>query len=645
MNASSLILRRRYAATALITLVVAVIALSSLSAWRTGQHARHLNALIQSGLVTSPPPGVTQLQSLVLELGNQIAQHHQNETQSLLWAKLVFFALALLALAWSLQLTKRLSRLAQEETERLRMASDQALHALKITRDQLSELANASQDVFWVKDRQGVYTHCNALFERYANRSRDDIIGYTDADLNMPSQAANARQSDQIAMANGWHTRFEEWHLSSAQEERRLYEFTKTPLLDAQGQCQAVQCVGRDITLQRQAELKFEAANAQRILLELCVAQINDVVLIAEADLLDKSNTHIVFVNDAMEHVTGYKRSEVLGRSLSLLAGLQTGIQERDQIRTAMACGLPLHLELIYHRKDGTGYWTDLLLTPVTGTNGQLTHWITVHRDISEHKQLDSDLQQMCDRALEASRLKSEFLATMSHEIRTPMNGVLGMVELLQSTALSDKQYVFLDSLSQSAKGLMAIIDNILDFSAIETRALQVEHRTFDLQLWLSTCLNRIEAQVHKKQLALTYKLDPALPSHLIGDARRLQQVLLSLLDNAVKFTAAGRITVTLRPLAVTQTQAGVQWVRCEVQDTGIGLSRNNRRRVFQPFQQVDGSNARTFSGVGLGLALSHQLVALMQGHIGVDSEPGQGSTFWFEVPLVLPPLALHISA
>jgi len=551
VNASSLILQRRYAAAALVALIIAVFAMSSLSAWRTEQHASHLTALIESGLVTSPPPSVTQLQSLVLELGNQITQHHQNETTSLLWAKRVFFVLALLALAWSLQLTKRLSRLAQKETERLRMASDQAIHALKITRDQLSELATVSQ---------------------------------------------------------------------------------------------AVQCVGRDITLQRQAELKFEAANAQRLLLELCVAQLDDVVLIAEADLLDESNTHIVFVNDAMERVTGYKRSEVLGRSLSLLAGLQTGIQERDQIQTAMARGLPLHLELIHHRKDGTGYWTDLRLTPVTGTNGLLTHWISVHRDISARKQLDSDLQQMCDRALEASRLKSEFLATMSHEIRTPMNGVLGMVELLQSTALNHKQSLFLDALSQSAKGLMAIIDNILDFSALEARALQVEQQAFDLQLWLNTCLNRIEAQVLTKQLALFCRLDPALPSHLIGDARRLQQVLLSLLDNAVKFTAAGRITVTLRPLAVTQAQAGVQWVRCEVQDTGIGLSRDNRRRLFQPFQQIDGSNARAFSGVGLGLALSHQLVALMQGHIGVDSEPGQGSTFWFEVPLVLPPVALHIA-
>jgi PAS domain S-box-containing protein len=645
VNASSLILQRRYAAAALVALIIAVFAMSSLSAWRTGQHASHLTALIESGLVTSPPPSVTQLQSLVLDLGNQITQHHQNETTSLLWAKRVFFVLALLALAWSLQLTKRLSRLAQEETERLKIASDQAIHALKITRDQLSELATASQDVFWVKDRQGVYTHCNALFERYVNRSREDIIGHTDADLSTPSQAANARQSDQIAIANGWFTRFEEWHLSSEQEERRLYEFTKTPLLDAQGQCQAVQCVGRDITLQRQAELKFEAANAQRLLLELCVAQLDDVVLIAEADLLDESNTHIVFVNDAMERVTGYKRSEVLGRSLSLLAGLQTGIQERDQIQTAMARGLPLNLELIHHRKDGTGYWTDLLLTPVTGTNGLLTHWISVHRDISARKQLDSDLQQMCDQALESSRLKSEFLATMSHEIRTPMNGVLGMVELLQSTALNHKQSLFLDALSQSAKGLMAIIDNILDFSAIEARALQMEQQVFDLQLWLNTCLNGIEAQVLTKQLVLLYRLDPALPSHLIGDARRLQQVLLALLDNAVKFTAAGRITVTLRPLAVTQAQAGVQWVRCEVQDTGIGLSRDNRRRLFQPFQQVDGSNARAFSGVGLSLALSHQLVALMHGHIGVDSEPGQGSTFWFEVPLALPPVALHIAA
>ena len=637
MNASVLTFRLRYAVGALLVLVVAVFGISLLHTWRVDQNADRMNAVIQQGLVTSPAPSVAQLQTLMQTLHTQLTQHHADEAQKLVWARRVVFALALLMLGWTLRLRQRLNQLAQEENGRLTQASAHATQELKLTRAQLSELAEASQDVFWVKDLAGVYTHCNALYERYLNRQRSEIIGHTDADLSNPTQAANARQSDQIAIANGWPTRFEEWHLPSTQHERRLYEFVKTPLLDANGVCQAVQCVGRDITVQRQAELNFEAANAQRQLLELCVAQLNDVVLIAEVDSDEASDTRIVFVNDAFERITGYKRREVLGRCPTLLEGPQTGDPERAQIRATLASGLPLHLELIHHRKDGTAYWTDLALTPVSSHNGQLTHWISVHRDISARKQIDAELQQMCDRALEASRLKSEFLATISHEIRTPMNGVLGMVGLLEDSGLDDEQTVYLKALSQSADGLMGIINNMLDFSAIEAHTLRVEEQTFELQPWLDNCLNSIEAQVHKKQLTLRCTLDPALPGHLVGDARRLKQVLLTLLDNAVKFTPAGQITVTLRPLAVAPTNPGVQWLRCEVQDTGIGLSRDNQRRLFQPFQQVDGSNARAYNGVGLGLALSRQLVTLMQGQIGVDSEPGQGSTFWFEVPLALP--------
>ena len=293
--------------------------------------------------------------------------------------------------------------------------------------------------------------------------------------------------------------------------------------------------------------------------------------------------------------------------------------------------------------QDGNWIWVLSRAKAVArDAGGQALRVVGTLADIGPRKAMEAQLRQAMAKAEQASRGKSQFLANMSHEVRTPMNGVPGMTELLCSTGLDTKQSEYADHLRDSAEAMLAVVDDILDISKIEAGRLEIESIPFDLADTLEAAIDLHAHRAEAKRIELLSEIDPRLDRQVTGDPSRTRQILLNLLSNAVKFTSNGRVTVVIR--LQQATSKGVV-ARFEVRDTGLGVPEHLQDRLFQPFSQVDDSTTRRFGGSGLGLSICKQLVELMKGRIGATSQPGQGSVFWFELPLEWAPGPSRIGA
>jgi len=342
------------------------------------------------------------------------------------------------------------------------------------------------------------------------------------------------------------------------------------------------------------------------------------------------SQGHLIEVNTAFCRMLGYAEPEIMA--------LHTEDWDVAIPRNELA---PLFQELIekprlfetrHRRKDGSVIDVEISACGVQLDNETCLY--AASRDITERKRTEEELRQAKLAADAANQAKSDFLANMSHEIRTPMNGVIGMVQLLHYTELTDEQREYLQTIEVSAENLLNIINDILDLSKIEAGKVELEFADFSLQRCIQDVLAMQMTRAMEKRLKLETALTPELPLVVQGDQLRVKQVLLNLLSNAVKFTEQGRVAVTTTLL---EKQPDRAVVRISISDSGIGMSSEILTRIFEPFTQADASTTRRFGGTGLGLAICRQLAELMGGRIWAESSPGKGSSFHLELPFTLP--------
>lgn len=346
--------------------------------------------------------------------------------------------------------------------------------------------------------------------------------------------------------------------------------------------------------------------------------------------------------NHAASKIFGYHPEEIIGKNIALLIPENMRAAHEEGMRRFLTGGDPVvvgqpSVELPGLRKDGTTFQLELTINAMS--LGDHSLFVGIARDISDRKQAELKLRLAKQQAEQANQAKSDFVANMSHEIRTPMNAVLGMAQLLARTALSAEQKKYLDMISSSGKSLLGILNDILDFSKIEAGKMELAPVQFALNDVLSSLANLMSVNAAHKNLELIISVNEKIPPLLWGDPHRLQQVLVNLVSNAIKFTEQGEVSVQVSIVKQTVAETEItNEVRLQfmVRDTGIGLTEAQLARLFSPFTQADSSTTRKFGGTGLGLTISRRLVELMNGNIVVSSIHGQGSEFTVQIPFII---------
>jgi PAS domain S-box-containing protein len=334
--------------------------------------------------------------------------------------------------------------------------------------------------------------------------------------------------------------------------------------------------------------------------------------------------------NPAFENLFQWRQAEIIGQNLDLLVADDAFSAEAAELTRRNQAGEIVHANTSRRRRDGSTVDVEIHGVPLQ-LDGRMAGGFGIYQDITDLKRAERELLRARDAAQEASRMKSEFLANMSHEIRTPMNGVIGMTELALETDLNAEQREYLDMVKLSANSLLMVINEILDFSKVESGKLELVTAEFSFRKMIAEAMEPLAVQASQKGLELAYYVASDVPDGLIGDALRLRQVVINLTGNAIKFTEHGEVVLRVTSDARHDHSVALHFA---VTDTGIGIPAEKQQMIFEAFRQVDGSMSRKYEGTGLGLSISTRLVELMNGKMWVESEAGKGSTFHFTAML-----------
>ncbi|HQR72461.1 MAG TPA: response regulator [Burkholderiaceae bacterium] len=520
-----------------------------------------------------------------------------------------------------LELLEAISAELSRVAERQRAERDVRERELEASR--LAMVASRTDQMVMILDPTGRIEWANDACARFSGYSLQDVRGQQAHKLlRGPQTDASATQAIADAVVRGEPCRVE-FIAYTRDGDMRVLEVEGQPLRDEQGRYFQYALISPDITERKRTEAALrESAEYFRALFDESPV----------AASIQAPDFRIVRANAAHTRMLGYTIDQVIGKdAFSFCHPDDMDAAHAARRAQPRADRGPKTFERRMLTADGRTIWVRGHAVRFSDAGGE-RYTLTILENITESKQIEKVLRDAKEIAESASRAKSQFLANMSHEIRTPMNGVLGMTELLLGTPLSDKQRRFAEAVYRSGEALLEIINDILDFSKIEAGKLELEAVDFNLRTLVEDVFELLAPRAHQKRLELASSIEPSVPTIVRGDPMRLRQVLTNLVGNAIKFTEAGEVVVSVS--CETQSPAATPRVAFEVRDSGIGMRPEALERLFTVFMQADQSMSRRYGGTGLGLAISKQLVELMGGRITVDSRFGEGSVFRFEVPL-----------
>ncbi len=488
--------------------------------------------------------------------------------------------------------------------------------------DRLARVVQHTNNAVTIADAQMRITWINEGFTHLTGYSLDEARGRTPGDLLGSANAdPQTIQTLVSAMAMGEPCRVEV--LNRAKDGREYWVDTEVqPTRDATGALIGFMEIGADITLQKQTQKKLEAA------LRASSAMLSTVEMHTIVSIADRQGV-ILEVNEAFCESSGYSREELIGQDHKIVnSGLQSP-QFWADMWAVISTGASWRGDICNRAKDGHLYWVDSMIAPFIGDDGLVEKYVSMRTDITARKQADEQLKVLVTRAEQASSAKSQFVANMSHEIRTPMNAILGMLKLLQNTDLTVGQLDYVEKTEGAARSLLGLLNDILDYSKVEAGKMTLDPRPFRVDRLMRDLSVILSANVGAKNIEVLFDVDPNLPKCLVGDDMRLQQVLINLGGNAIKFTSAGEVVLRLR---VVEGDAQSVLVEFAMKDSGIGVAPENQAHIFSGFSQAEASTTRRYGGTGLGLAISSRMVGLLGGTLALDSVLGEGSTFHFQI-------------
>ncbi len=394
--------------------------------------------------------------------------------------------------------------------------------------------------------------------------------------------------------------------------------------------------VALDITARKASEDRLR-------MLESSVEHANDAILVTEAENMEEPGPRILYANQAFTRMTGHTEAEVLGKNPRMFQGPKTDPAARAKIREALKERVPIRIELLNYRKDGSEFWVELNIVPVFNATGECSHWVSVQRETTESKRVQNTLEQTRDEAQRANAAKSEFLSRMSHELRTPLNAILGFGQLLEMSQLSPKQRESVGHVLHGGRHLLNLINEVLDVSRIEAGKMEFSFETVRVVPTLSEVVALVHPLAVQQGVSLHIleAVRAAQDATVQTDQQRLKQVLLNLLSNAIKYNhPGGRVELFCEPADADG------FLRLSVRDTGRGIRAEDFPKLFVPFERLNVPDC-TSEGTGIGLTISQRLVEALGGRFEVQSVVGEGSTFSFTLPVAAAPasLATAISA